>query len=417
MNSSVVSGASTAVSFPLIIPIACFAIATLCLLASLVLRKSALGKLATLATIFFCCVSIAVTGFFGIRFLPFFGASKAGSTAEESDLCNDVIRSFELFGYSDIKVKLADLGGAEGNEAIFYYRNNDTHVVDIYGKKDGTFQSVYSVAADDTSVFLVNRGGEKFLLAYTQTLDDNYTQRYTYKLFKFNSDYSLVDIGEDNLTVKANAQGGGSAGADFFSVLNGYLSEAEVCYDPFSLTGYSSMQPGSDSMQTNSKYLRITNCSTNKTGIVKMKKDTSWLNLREGPSRAYDPVLINPRDKESYVKQTQNSLVTVIVPENTTDADYPVWYKIRITYNNYTLEGYSAQNYINVENITKLPVGSTFTVEAETNDTGITWCSSDPAIASVDPDTGVITGKKRGVVLISVGTDSGLSDSCLVMIE
>ncbi|MBQ5810766.1 MAG: Ig-like domain-containing protein, partial [Clostridia bacterium] len=79
--------------------------------------------------------------------------------------------------------------------------------------------------------------------------------------------------------------------------------------------------------------------------------------------------------------------------------------------------GWSAQAYINVVDINKISVGGTFTVEAETNDSGVRWTSSDSSVASIDANTGKITAHRKGVVLITVGSDSGLDDSCLVMIE
>ena len=90
---------------------------------------------------------------------------------------------------------------------------------------------------------------------------------------------------------------------------------------------------------------------------------------------------------------------------------------MRITYQNRTLEGYSSQRYINVENMTTLSRGSSMTVNISTNDTGAFFTTSDSSIASVDPYTGEVYGNRAGIVLISVVTDSGLSDSCLIEIK
>ena len=116
------------------------------------------------------------------------------------------------------------------------------------------------------------------------------------------------------------------------------------------------------------------------------------------------------------VKQAKHSLVTVIEPYNTNDKKNPVWYKVQISYNNQIFEGYSSQKYIEVENMTKIKKGDIFNVSISTNDTGAYFTSNDPSVATIDSDSGAIRANKKGIVLITVTTYSGLQDSCLIEI-
>ena len=227
------------------------------------------------------------------------------------------------------------------------------------------------------------------------------------------SGYTLVEAERDAVWVAAH-EGGGQSGSDFFRRVNGYLENATVCYDPYSLTGYTLMQDGMDHAQ---RYLNITNCSTNKIGTVTLQDDDSFLHLRTGPSTKYDLVLIDPRDEDSFVKQVKGSLVTVILPCNTGDRDNPVWAEIQVSYHNRTVVGYSSQRYITIAGIRHLQPGQQFTVEVDNYTSELTWSSSDDSVASIDPVSGTITAHRSGLVLITVRSQAGLEDSCLIMVD
>jgi hypothetical protein len=266
-------------------------------------------------------------------------------------------------------------------------------------------------------VYLVSYQGTDYLLDYSQKLSDTYAQTYSYSLFRFSDAYIMEIRDSDTLRVEAN-QGGGSAGSSFFGRVNGYLSSSAVCHDPYSLMGYSVMQEtGWENMgEPEGLYLRISNCSTNKIGVITLQDDDSFLNFRSGPSTQYDRVLINESDPESYVKQVQGSPVTVIMPYNTGNSQNPIWAQIRIHYQDKVLEGYSSQRYIRIEGIRHIAVGESFRITAETNDTALYWFSSDMAVASIGKD-GTLTGIQPGLVLVTVISESGLEDSCLIMID
>jgi len=320
-------------------------------------------------------------------------------------------------GYTDIRLRLADVSTAPGDELLCCYSDGRNYYAAVYAVRNGCLYQLYRKAGTDGSVYLIEYNGGEYLLDYAQDLSDDYAQSYSYKLFRFDDGYSLRVEESDSLRVEAN-QGGGSAGSSFFSRLNGYLNAGSVCYDPYGLMGYTVMQEHGDMVTGGEQalYLNITNCSTNKVGVITLQDDDSWLNFRSGPSTAYDRVLINTYDPESYVKQVQGSLVTVIMPYNTGDRDNPIWAQIRINYQNRTLEGYSSQRFIRIDGIRHVAVGERFQITAQTNDTGLRWYCSDTAVASIGND-GTLTGIKPGLVLVTVISDSGLEDSCLVMID
>lgn len=410
-----------------IIVLLVFLTATVLAVVSLALRKKAAAKVLNILVIIFSSISILLTG--GISLSNLLGSAKVGGLANNDrydvsdirSLCANQVRFLENSGYTDVRIRLADICDAEGKEAICCYNKNGRYVVEIYAVRNDSLQTIYSKSGDEGSVYLLEMNGKLYLLDYAQNLSaDNYTQSYSYKLFRFGRSFDFITADENDFTVSAGSEGGGSAGAHFFSSFNTYLADAMVCYDPYALKGYHFMSgtgSNDDNVNTAEKYLNITNCNTSKVGIVTMKKDTSWLNLRSGPGTHYEPVLIDPYDPDSCVKQTQYSIVTIMEPYNTGDSKNPIWYRMRITYQNRTLEGYSSQRYINVEDMTTIPRGSSMTIDISTNDTGAFFTTSDSSIASVDPYTGEVYGIRGGIVLISVVTDSGLSDSCLIEIK
>lgn len=354
-----------------------------------------------------------------------FFASESGLSAADYDantnalrqICNRYAVYLEDQGYTDVRMRLADVSAAPGKEVLCCYSDGSDYTVVVYAVCSGRLQELYRKRGSEGSVYLVSYNGGEYLLDYSQNMSDDYSQTYAYCLFRFGEVYNTVVEDEDSLRVEAN-QGGGTVGSSFFSRVNGYLSSSAVCYDPYGLMGYTLMQETGDqeSVMPDAKYLSIINCSTNKVGVVTLQDDNSFLNFRSGPSTAYDRVLINAYDPNSYVMQVQGALVTVIMPYNTGEAQNPIWAKIRINYQNRTLEGFSSQRYIRIPDIRHISVGESFKITVDTNDTGLHWQCSDPSVAAIGAD-GTLTGIHSGLVLITVTSDSGLEDSCLIMID
>ena len=85
-------------------------------------------------------------------------------------------------------------------------------------------------------------------------------------------------------------------------------------------------------------------------GFVQIEDPASWLNLRVGPGVEYDMVLMDPADPGSFVRQALGSPVTVLETVDTDDPNHPVWLKIRITYADREIIGYSSKTYIRLVN-------------------------------------------------------------------
>ena len=218
-----------------------------------------------------------------------------------------------------------------------------------------------------------------------------------------------------------------SENEEFFERFNAYIANAVVLSDPYEITGYGSLSQstgmtthggadGNTDTDNQQAYLNISNCSTSKQGIVNVP-ETSHLNFRKGPAVSYPKILIDQTDDESFVRQLRGSSVTVIDTVNTGDEENPVWVKIQIKYNDLTLEGYSSQSWIDLPGIRHISVGNTFDIEADTNETSLLWSCNDTSVAQVDSATGVVTAIKPGLVVITVKSESGLSDSCLIMVD
>ncbi len=272
---------------------------------------------------------------------------------------------------------------------------------------------------DDQAIYLTTKGSKDCLMNYIQQETGNYYSyqdygtEYKFWCTRFDKNYVKMDDLVRSITIYG---GIGSDSDGFFSELYGYLKNAIVCMDKYELMGYSIIPDKyADYGENNAaKYLSVSNCDINKIGSVRVQ---TFLHLREGPSVNYKLISLVPGDKNSVVMQTNGSPVTIIDTVNTMDKENPVWVKIQIKYHNNTLIGYSSQRYIDIANITHIGKGETFKIVASTNDSGLRWTSNDSSVLSVDPYTGQATGIRSGLVLVTVESDSGLTDSCLIMVD
>ena len=158
-------------------------------------------------------------------------------------------------------------------------------------------------------------------------------------------------------------------------------------------------------------------------------KQDSWLiaELEEGKNSSFYK-LADVATPDGYTASEDSAFGYTITSSRSTDhktnftfesndAENPIWVHIRISYGGRTLEGYSSQRYVAIDGIRHLSAGDTFTVTANTNDTGLQWTCSDSTVATIDAQTGTLTAIRKGLVLIRVTSDSGLEDSCLIMID
>ena len=338
-------------------------------------------------------------------------------------MCFRYSKYLEDAGYTDIHFAISDFSDSVGEDIICCFSDGKRYIVEVLTLFKSQLRKIYSNSSEDGAIYVLNKDSLYHIYRYYQGISESdYTQTYNYELIRFDQNYKKVVVESDSANIKLSE--GGEASNDFLVNVKDYLSDSFVCYDPYYLTGYYIM---SDNLNTNiddsidydyqTKYLSISNCNTSKTGVVKLNDVKSWLNFRNGPSTEYKRILINPNNKKSYVKQVHNSIVTVVEPYNTGDKKNPIWLKVRISYNGYVLEGFSTQKYIEISGIKHIDVGDKFNVTVDTNDTGVLFKCNDTSVAEIDSRTGKITAKKAGMVLITVTSDSGLEDSCLIKID
>ena len=338
-------------------------------------------------------------------------------------MCFRYSKYLEDAGYTDIHFAISDFSDSVGEDIICCFSDGKRYIVEVLTLFKSQLRKIYSNSSEDGAIYVLNKDSLYHIYRYYQGISESdYTQTYNYELIRFDQNYKKVVVESDSANIKLSE--GGEASNDFLVNVKDYLSDSFVCYDPYYLTGYYIM---SDNLNTNiddsidydyqTKFLSISNCNTSKTGVVKLNDVKSWLNFRNGPSTEYKRILINPSNKKSYVKQVHNSIVTVVEPYNTGDKKNPIWLKVRISYNGYVLEGFSTQKYIEISGIKRINVGDRFTVAVDTNDTGLLFKCNDTSVAEIDSKTGEIRAKKSGMVLITVTSDSGLEDSCLIEID
>ncbi len=319
-----------------------------------------------------------------------------------------------------VGVKIADIADAPGKEVIFVLSDGSYSLVYANAFYYGRPIVFYNEKGErGCAVYLVKRNGKDCLMEYYQSTYNSggIKTSYSYNFIGFDEAYGYYENGGQQIELWDNKVPT-SADNEFFANLNSYLDSSTVCSDPFELTGYNSMPDVSTdfNQSQNGKYLNITNCNTNKIGRVAVNWD-SWLNLRKGPSVDYDKVLLYSYDKKSFIKQMNGSSVTIIDTVNTGDKKNPIWVEIQIKYAGLTLTGYSSQSFIDIPNIKHMAVGESFTVQANTNDGRLYWSTNDSSVLAIDSSTGRATARKKGLVLVSVTTQSGLYDSCLILVD
>ncbi len=347
-----------------------------------------------------------------------------GSGSARERLADGYFASLSESGFTDISYKMVDLAPTEGDEMIVVARENNSNRYDFYvcAFYKGRACVIYSSVGESygSHYIYIDDYDSPCILYYRQeTTTKKIT--YAYRLISFDKDLAVVYGDENSLTLKLNETPDAYAN-EFLSAFNNMLKSSYVCVDPYELTGYGTMTGGShfggydnDESDYPSEYLSINNCDTSKSGIVDVSE--GWLNFRSGPSKKNKVILLDPSDKQSYVRQLRGSVVTVLDTVNTGDKKNPIWVKIQIKYADMTLVGYSSQRYIDLYGIRHISVGDKFDINADSSSNNLYWSVNDTSVATIDSKTGKITGKAAGLVMVTVSDDNGLTDSCLVMID
>lgn len=345
-----------------------------------------------------------------------------------SQMCDSYASALRTEGYTEVYYYCADLSDAVGEETIFVF-------TDRYGKVNvrvvtfinGKIHYIYENLTEVCATYIVEIDSKSYLIEYSQSIglgSEDYESNYFYRIFRFDNGYVSTEYNRSETTVKYGTVS--AENESFFAIFNGYVANAVVLSDPYEITGYGSLTQSSGmsthkddnvyGTDTEQSYLNISNCSTSKQGIVNVP-ETSYLNFRNGPSVDFDKILIDHTDDDSYVRQLKGSSVTVVDTVNTGDEENPVWVKIQIKYNDLTLTGYSSQMWIDLPGIRHISVGDSLEITADTNENQLTWTCNDSSIASIDSSNGKLTARNPGLVLVTVTSESGLSDSCLIAID
>lgn len=331
-----------------------------------------------------------------------------------SDMAKIQTRILSDLGYTDIRFCLADVCETEGKEILLAGKLNGKYYFSVYYIYNGRPAEIFSNLGDK-AYFLYSSDGSDRLLSFSQNqynIYGNYTQNYSYCLFYFDKQFTMHKDDSASISVPINSTPGGNEN-QFFEKFNKYKDFVTVCVDPYELTGYDLMN---SDPKTEEEYLKIINCNTSKSGTVNVNTD-SWLNFREGPGVSYNRILIDASDSESFVMQMKGSAVSVLDTVNTWDKENPIWVKIQIKYADKVLIGYSSQRYIELSDIKVLSVGENFKIEVETSNKNLTWSVNDTDKAGIDPLTGEVTAKATGLIMVTVKSDSGLNDTCLININ
>jgi len=316
-------------------------------------------------------------------------------------------------GYAEVVPQYVDVSDAAGTELVLTYRDGSSYHTVILTVQGGKLSKLYATNDMDGALFLVEQDGTPYLFWYTQVNEQDISRFYKYALFRVNDrgEWIVKDSKELTVSVSEDLR----ADEAFFNTVKTYAEKGTTCHDRYDLLATLEALTQRPTTEGSTNYLRITNCSTDKTGVVTLQDVNSWLRMRTGPSTAHGEVLLDANDKTSVVKQYHGSNVTIVRPHNTGDADEPIWLEIAVKYPNKTVTGYSSQRFIRTDAVRRLNVGDRFTITTETDQAALSWISSDTSVVTVD-STGTLTAHRAGMVLVTVKSASGLEDSCLIMV-
>lgn len=255
-------------------------------------------------------------------------------------------------GYTDIFFSAADLSDRDQDEILCIGKQNGNWVLIVIRFVYGTPVTLETVDLSNSACYLSTYEGKRCLVTYQQKQSADqkgiYTS-YSFKVLRFDGESYEYTI-HSNYVGHYNDQEDAKNIADFFTELNGYIINVVVICDPFSLHGQEWIAPeeilhGKAPEDSASKQ-EPDATNKEKIGFVNISDPSSWLNLREGPGRDYACILTDPNDPGSIVKQAKGSPVTILETVESEDPDFPVWYKVRIRYQDHEIIGYSAEAYI-----------------------------------------------------------------------
>lgn len=267
-----------------------------------------------------------------------------------------LIQYAETFGYTNGILKAVDVTDFDGPEFLCLCQKDGVWHILIFVFENGDPRPVYNGDLSSSAVYLVEHEGKQCLLTYTQrvytTMGGQTRTDYSYDLIRISIDgwsqsldYHAVSYSDEDTDATAVSQ--------FFEKLNVYLVKIIVLRDPYQLKGH--MWPTAGDIDYGTAPQEPQQSTEEKPegqepvmGFVQINDPTSWLHLRVGPGTEYDRVLMDPNDPNSFVRQALGSPVTVLETIHTGDGENPTWVKIRITYAEQEIVGYSSKRYIRI---------------------------------------------------------------------
>lgn len=267
------------------------------------------------------------------------------------------------YGYENHFLRMVDVSDYDGDEYMCICRRNGTWYIIIFVIIHGDPVVLYGNTLGENGVYLTEYEGKQCLLNYYQsvyTMNGEMITNYNYSVDRprLGGSPQSLDFAHVNYSDKDKDATAVSA---FFDKLNRYLIKIIVIRDPFRLAGRMWMDPaevqhGTAPQEEPQKEPQDTQQPEEKPaqeavmGFVQIEDPASWLHLRVGPGVEYDKVLMDPSDPDSFVRQALGSPVTVLETVETGDPENPVWLKIRISYADREIVGYSSKNYIRLVN-------------------------------------------------------------------
>lgn len=253
------------------------------------------------------------------------------------------------FGYSDTFITTVDVSAWGEDEYLSVCRKDGRWFAFLFAIKDGNPVVLYSNPLEEYALFLTQHQGQQSLMTYYQSV---YTQGgitttgYDYTVLRIDENAEQEEL-EFAYAIHTNQDKDATAVSRFFQKLDRQLDNVVVVWDPYKLAGREWM-PQAHVQYGTAPQEQEEEQSTDNTqvGFVQIEDPSSWLHLRKGPGVTYDLVLLDPTDPDSFVRQALGSPVTVLETIETGDKDNPVWVKIRITYADREIEGYSSKKYI-----------------------------------------------------------------------
>lgn len=267
--------------------------------------------------------------------------------ADRGGVYQGLVSFLESNGYSQIAFKTADVGDAAGSELLCLCQKDGMWQVLIFVFRNGQPFCVFAETLNSTAVYLTETEGRQAVLSYMQSIYTG-TNGETHTNYSFNV-YRFDETGKSNLLDDkyigySDDDEDATAVAEFFSKLNNYLVKIVAIGDPFQLNGNQWLLLEETDYGTPPS--NIAEQEEYAMGFVQIRNPSSWLNLREGPGTEYPCILMDPANPDSFVRQALGSPVTILETIETGDAENPVWVRVRITYADKVIEGYSSKTYI-----------------------------------------------------------------------